>query len=136
MKKTPNKSVESNKPTSLFKEIAFTIYAVTDIKKSRAFYEGVLGLVPNDDFPAKPDSVWIEYNIGPGTLSIGCSPDWKPSSDGAVAALEAIDFDKVMKILKDAKVEFKVEPMDFPGCKMAVVYDPDRNCVSIHHRKK
>jgi catechol 2,3-dioxygenase-like lactoylglutathione lyase family enzyme len=119
----------------LFKEIAFSIYAVTDIKKSRAFYEGVLGLVPNDDYPAKEDSMWIEYNIGPGTLSIGCSPDWKPSSDGAVVALEAIDFDAVMKKLKDAKVAFKVEPQDFPSCKMAVVFDPDKNCVLIHQRK-
>lgn len=119
----------------MFKNIAFTIYAVTDIKKSRAFYEGVLGLVPNDDFPAKPDSMWIEYNIGPSTLSIGCSPDWKPSSDGAVVALEAIDFDAVMKKLKDAKVPFKLEPQDYPTCKMAVIYDPDKNPILIHHRK-
>ena len=119
----------------MFKEIAFTVYAVTDIPKARAFYEGVLGLVPNDDFPATPDSMWIEYNIGPGSLSIGCSPDWKPSSDGAVAALEAIDFDAVMKKLKDAQVPFKLEPQDFPTCRMAVVYDPDKNCVCIHQRK-
>jgi catechol 2,3-dioxygenase-like lactoylglutathione lyase family enzyme len=123
------------KSTQLFKELAFTVYAVTDIKKSRAFYEGILGLVPNDDFPAKEGSMWIEYNIGPGSLSIGCSPDWKPSSDGAVAALEAIDFDTVMQKLKAAKVPFKLEPQDFPTCKMAVVFDPDRNCLLIHQRK-
>lgn len=91
--------------------------------------------MPNDDYPAKEDSMWIEYNIGSGTLSIGCSPDWKPSSDGAVVALEAVDFDAVVKKLKDAKVSFKIEPQDFPSCKMAVVYDPDRNCVAIHQRK-
>ena len=120
----------------MFKEIAFTIYAVTDIKRSRAFYEGVLGLVPNGEFDKDPASVWIEYNIGPGTLSIGCAPDqWKPSSDGAVAALEAIDFDAVIKKLKDAGVKFKVEPQDFPTCKMAAIFDPDNNVISIHQRK-
>lgn len=125
-----------SKQNNLFKEIAFTIYAVTDIKKSRAFYEGVLGLTPNSDFPSSEDSVWIEYNIGPGTLTIGCAPgQWKPSSDGAVAALEAVDFEAVIKKLKDAKVEFRVEPQDYPTCKMAVVFDPDKNCLLIHQRK-
>ena len=119
----------------MFKDIAFVVYAVTDIKKARAFYEGVLGLVPNTDFPAQEHSMWIEYNIGSSTLSIGCSPDWKPSSDGAVAGLEAVDFDVVIKKLKAASVPFKLEPQDFPTCKMAVVFDPDKNCVLIHHKK-
>jgi catechol 2,3-dioxygenase-like lactoylglutathione lyase family enzyme len=122
-------------PTPLFKDIAFSIYAVTDIKKSRAFYEGVLGLVPNNDFPAKEGSMWIEYNVGPSTLAIGCSPDWKASSDGAVVALEASDFDAAIKALKDANVSFKLEPQDYPTCKMAVVFDPDKNCVLIHYKK-
>src|SRR5690348_16416466 len=123
--------------TTLFKEIAFTIYAVTNIKKSRAFYEGILELVPNDDFPASDDTQWIEYNIGPGTLSIGCAPDqWKPSSDGASVALEAIDFDAVIKKLKDNNIKFKVEPMDFPTCRMAAVFDPDNNVIAIHQRAK
>ncbi len=119
----------------MFKEIAFTVYAVTDIPKSRAFYEGVLGLTPSGDFPPKEDSAWIEYNVGPGTLSIGCSPDWKPSEDGAVVALEAIDFDKTVLILKEKGVPFFMEPMDFPTCKMAVIQDPDKNKISLHHRK-
>ncbi len=121
--------------TPLFKDIAFSIYAVTDIKTSRAFYEGVLGLVPNDEYPAKEGSLWIEYAVGSGTLAIGCSPDWKPSSDGAVVALEAIDFDAVIQKLKAAKISFKLEPQDFPGCKMAVVFDPDKNCLLIHQKK-
>lgn len=119
----------------MFKEIAFTIYAVTDMPRARKFYEGVLGLTPNGEFDTKPDSAWVEYNIGPGTLAIGCAPDqWKPSSDGACAALEATDFDVVIAKLKAAKVEFRLEPQSYPTCKMAVIYDPDRNIILIHQR--
>lgn len=119
----------------MFKDIAFTIYAVTDIKRSRAFYEGVLGLVPNTEFDGSNNSPWVEYNIGSGTLAIGCSPDWKPSSDGAVVALEAIDFDATALKLKSANVEFKLEPQNYPGCSMFVIKDPDQNNILIHHKK-
>lgn len=119
----------------MIKSIAFSIYAVTDIARSREFYEGILGLVPNDEYKPTPDSKWIEYNIGEGTLAIGCSPEWKPSSDGASVALEVDDFDAMVKKLKAAGVTFRIEPMNFPGCSMAAFYDPDRNVVTIHHKK-
>lgn len=117
------------------KEVGFFIYAVTDIERARKFYEGVLGLKPNDDYPVTPDSKWIEYNIGSTTLAIGSSPDWKPSEDGATVALEMENFDEAIKHLKDNDVKFKMEPMDFPTCKMAVIYDPDKNIILIHQRK-
>ncbi|MBI5126589.1 MAG: VOC family protein [Candidatus Taylorbacteria bacterium] len=119
----------------MFKNIAFTVYAVTNIKRSRAFYEGVLGLKPNSEFDGSNNSPWVEYNIGEGTISIGCSPDWKPSPDGAVAALEANDFDLVIAHLKKNNVVFKVEPSVYPTCSMAVIEDPDKNKVLIHKKK-
>lgn len=119
----------------MFKDIAFTVYAVTDMTKSLAFYEGVLGLKTGTEFDGSNNSPWVEYIVGSGVLTLGCSPDWKPSSDGAVVALEAIDFDDVMKKLKEANVSFKLEPQDFPTCKMAVIYDPDKNCILIHQKK-
>lgn len=117
------------------KEIAFSIYAVTDIKKSRAFYEGALELVPSPEFPVKDDSAWIEYGIGSGTLAIGCSPEWKPSTDGACVALEVDDFDKAIEKLKAADVPFFMEPQSFPTCNMAVINDPDKNKIVIHKKK-
>jgi catechol 2,3-dioxygenase-like lactoylglutathione lyase family enzyme len=120
----------------MIKEIAFSIYAVTDIKKSRAFYEGILGLVPNGEFDKKEDSPWIEYNIGSGTLAIGCSPDWKPSEDGATVALEVDNFDEFVAELKNKGVTFKLEPQDYPTCKMSVIKDPDLNNILIHQRKQ
>ena len=47
--------------------IAFTGIPVTDIKRARAFYEGVLGLKVSGEFG---EGVWIEYEIGDDTLAI------------------------------------------------------------------
>lgn len=121
----------------MFKEIAFTIYPVTDMKRSRAFYEGVLGLVSNGEFGEGENPAWVEYSVGPSTLALGCAPnEWKPSSDGACAALEVEDFDALMKKLKEAKVEFRLEPATYPTCSMAVIFDPDRNILLIHKKNK
>jgi len=117
------------------KEVAFFVYAVTDIKKSRAFYEGILGLKPGADFPVSDDSKWIEYDINGVTLAIGQSEQWLPSSDGATAGLEVEDFAAAVAHLKENGVQFSLEASDFPSCSMAVVFDPDKNKVCIHKRK-
>jgi len=73
------------------KKIAFTGIPVTDMKRARAFYEGVLGLKAAGEFG---EGVWIEYEIGPDTLAIGSVGDqWKPSEDGTSVAIEVEDFD-------------------------------------------
>ncbi len=117
-------------------EIAFTCYPVTDIPKARAFYEGVLGLKP--DFLGRPEAEtpWVEYQIGPHTLTIGCGGDWKPSRDGGGVALEVSDFDAAVEKLRAANVPFRSEPYDGPICRMVPVFDPDGNTVVIHQRKK
>lgn len=119
----------------MIKEIGFTVYAVTDIAASRAFYEGVLGLVPSDAFGGATNTSWIEYDIGASTFAIGCSSEWKPSQDGASVAFEVDNFEDFTKSLKEKGVTFKMEPMEFPTCHMAVVKDPDLNNVLIHKRK-
>ena len=117
-----------------YKEIAFTAYPVSDVAKARRFYEGVLGLLPNA--PVKSDSqAWIEYDIGPGTLGIGCSEQWKPSRDGASVALEVEDFDTAIETLKSNQIEFVMGPLDLPSCQMVTVRDPDGNKVTLHRRK-
>lgn len=117
----------------MIKAIAFTIYAVTDMARSRAFYEGILGLVPSPDFGSEN---WVEYNIGEGTFTLGCSPDWKPSQEGAVISFEVDDLDAMVAKLKAANVTFKLDAMTFPSCSMAVIKDPDMNNVMIHKIKK
>ena len=119
----------------MIKDIAFSVYAVTDMKKARGFYEGVLGLQVNPEFDGRKNSNWVEYLVGSGALAIGSSPLWKPSQDGAVVALETDDFDGTVEALKAAGIIFHLEPQNFPTCQMAVVLDPDKNKVMIHKKK-
>jgi catechol 2,3-dioxygenase-like lactoylglutathione lyase family enzyme len=68
------------------KKIAFIGIPVTDIKRARGFYEGVLGLKVSGEFG---EGVWIEYEIGPDTLAIGSVGDqWKPSEDAPASLLK------------------------------------------------
>jgi predicted enzyme related to lactoylglutathione lyase len=117
-------------------EIAFTGYPVTDMARSRRFYEEVLRLTPTTTFSHEGRD-WIEYDIGPGTLAItNMSPDqWRPSSDGPAVALEVDDFDTAISALRDAQVRFNLEPMDSGVCRLAVVADPDGNSLAIHKRR-
>lgn len=116
-------------------EIAFVSYPVTDLKRARQFYEGVLGLKETHFFGDEKMG-FVEYDIGPGTLAIGCgAPDWKPSAGGGCAALEVDEFDAAVERLKENACQFKVEPMETGVFHMAVVSDPDGNSLIIHRRK-
>jgi predicted enzyme related to lactoylglutathione lyase len=120
----------------MIKEIAFVGYPTTSMKKARAFYEGILGLVPSTEFgPVTDESEFAEYAIGSGTFSLGCMPQWKPSKDGPSVAFEMEDLDEAIKKLKDNGVTFTMEKIDTPGCNMAIILDPDGNSVLIHKRK-
>ena len=116
-------------------EIAFTGYPVTNLKRARQFYEGVLGLKATHVF-GDEITAWVEYDIGSGTLSIGNgAPDWKPSAGGGSVGLEVDDFDAAIKQLKASGAAFRVEPIETPVCRMAVISDPDGNSITIHKRK-
>jgi predicted enzyme related to lactoylglutathione lyase len=118
-------------------DIAFFAYAVSDIQAARAFYEGVLGLTPNSEYDGTTNPNWIEYNIGEGTLGIGCAPGmWEPSSKGASAALEVDDFDAALEAIQGRKVPIVMGPHEFPSCRMVIIADPDGNKLTLHKRKK
>jgi predicted enzyme related to lactoylglutathione lyase len=119
----------------MFTKIAFSIYAVSDVPRARKFYEEILGLKTNGEFDGSKNPNWVEYEIGPDTLAIGCSPDWLPSEHGASVALEVDNFDEIVKDLQNKGVSFKIPPQDFPSCKMAVVLDPDKNNITLHQKK-
>jgi predicted enzyme related to lactoylglutathione lyase len=116
-----------------YKEIAFTVYAVTNMRRARKFYEGILGLKQSRVFSKN----FIEYDIGPGTLVVACAPDqWKPSRHGTSAALEVKNFAASVAHLRKKKVKFHVGPHDFPTCSMVAFRDPDGNVISLHQRKR
>jgi predicted enzyme related to lactoylglutathione lyase len=113
--------------------IAFVGIPVTDVKRARDFYEGVLVLkVPQEMMDGK----WVEYAIGGYTLAIAnVGEEWKPSDQGMAAALEVENFDEAIKHLKHQQVRFAAEPFETPCCHMAVVQDPDGNKLIIHKLK-
>jgi predicted enzyme related to lactoylglutathione lyase len=119
-----------------YKEISFIAYAVTRMARSRKFYEKVLGLKPNSFSSGKMKSMWMEYDIGPGTLAIGVSEEFKPSKHGSCAALEVMNFDAAIAQLKKHRVKFIIGPKDFPCCRMVAFRDPDGNKISLHQRKR
>ena len=116
------------------REIAFSCYAVTDMRRARGFYEGIFGLSATMDHKLE-NGHWVEYDIGSGTLAIGVAPGMQPSSDGCSVALEVDDFEAAIAELRAADVAFHLEPMETPVCFMAFVSDPDGNSVGIHQRK-
>jgi predicted enzyme related to lactoylglutathione lyase len=116
-------------------EIAFTCYPVTDMARARKFYEGVLGLKATMVVGEAGGMQWTEYDIGPGTLSIGAgAPNWHPRPDGCSVGLEMEDFDAAIKELKEKGVKFNMEPFPTPVCTMAFISDPDGNTICIHKR--
>lgn len=114
-------------------KIAFTGIPVTDMKRARAFYEGVLDLKVSGEYA---EGVWVEYAVGPDTLALASVGDqWLPSEQGTSVAIEVEDFQEAIRKLKVAVIRFSAEPMETPVCHMAVVQDPDGNKVIIHKLK-
>ena len=116
-------------------EFAFIVYPSTDQARSQAFYEGILGLTPTMSLSI-PDGFWVEYEVGPHTLAVGKEPFLKPSGDGPHLALEVDDFDQTIEHLRRHRVPFAHEPFDLPGCRAAIITDPDGNKLGIHQRKR
>ena len=116
-------------------EIAFTCYPVTDMARARAFYEGVLGLVPTTSYDMPNGSSWTEYEIGEGAFALGKYDGWIPSSAGRNVAFEVEDFDAAIASLRAAGAQFRMEPFETPVCHMAMVVDPEGTSVCIHKRK-
>lgn len=115
------------------RKLGFVATPVTDIKRARAFYEGVLGLEVSDEMMG---GKWIEYAVGGDTLAIASMGEqWTPSDQGTGAAFEVEDFDAAILKLKVAVIRFAAEPFETPCCHMAVVQDPDGNKIIIHKLK-
>jgi predicted enzyme related to lactoylglutathione lyase len=114
-------------------EIAFCCYSVTYMPRARAFYEGVLGLKPSTVVD-NGENKWVEYEFGMHALAIGSSPMFRPSPDGCSAALEVESFDDAIAHLIEHKVKFRMEPVQTPVCRMAMISDPDGNTMCIHKR--
>ena len=115
------------------RKIGFVAIPVTEMKRARGFYEGVLGLEVAEEMMS---GKWVEVPVGDETLAIAnVGPTWTPSDQGTGAALEVENFAEAIQRLKDRNVHFAAEPFETPCCHMAVVQDPDGNKLMIHKLK-
>ena len=114
-------------------ELAFCCYAVTDMSRARKFYEGALGLQPTT-VTDTPNGRWVEYSFGPHAIALGSAPGFTPNPDGCSAALEVEDFDAAIAHLREVGAKFRLEPLQTPVCRMAMIFDPDGNSICIHKR--
>jgi len=118
-------------------EIPFVGYPVSDIKRAREFYEGILGLTPgaiDQEIPEMPGKYWIEYKVGSHTLAI--SNAWEPSGQsGPSVAFEVEHFQDALEHLKSQGVKIVAECIETPGCRIALIEDWDGNGITIHKMK-
>ncbi len=115
------------------KKVAFSVYPIKDMAKSRAFYEGVLGLAPGEDF----NGGWQEYDLGGTTFAVSTmiSEYVKPGSQSAVS-FEVDDVKKYVEQLKAKGLTLENDTMETPVCWMAFVKDPDGNSIGLHQVKQ
>ncbi len=119
-------------PFPLFRDVAFVVYPVKDVKTSRRFYEGPLSLKPTANW----NDQWVEYDIGRGTLAITTADaGHQAGAHGASAGLEVTDLDAVLDRLKACAVPIVDGPFDSPACRGCVIRDPDGNELILHARK-
>ncbi len=115
-------------------EFAFVGYTVTNLKRARDFYEGIMGFKPATSW-GNDESGWQEYEVGPHTLAVVTENEaWKPSKNGTAVALEVDDFDASVAHLKANGVEFIFEPSESSVCRSVIIADPDGNRINIHKR--
>lgn len=114
------------------REIAFVVVPVKDLKKSRDFYEHVLGF----KVTAQWQDEWIEFNVGAGTLALTKEDErHKAGRHGATIGIEVSDFDGALASVREAGATIKDGPWDSPACLGCIVADPDGNELILHHKK-
>lgn len=116
----------------MFQKIAFTLFAVKDATRARAFYEDVLGLTRG---LASPDGTWTEYDLpSGGCLALFRHPDPKLAGapGGASVAFEVADLDALNERLKQAGVVYEGDMVHGPHCRMSNILDSEGNAIILH----
>jgi predicted enzyme related to lactoylglutathione lyase len=113
-------------------KIAFTLFAVDDASRARAFYEDVLGLTRG---LSSPDGTWTEYDLpGGGCLALFRHPNQahRAPPGGASIAFEVRDLDALDARLKAAGVAYRGERVHGPHCRMSNIRDTEGNAIILH----
>lgn len=115
--------------------IAFTVYPVTDMARTRNFYEMELGLTATNEYK----DFWVEYILGGACFALMDSAKMKAdvvpsSSAGGSLAFEVDDLDGFLKQLKSHGVKTKTDVIDSGGCRQVYILDPSGNAVGLHQK--
>jgi predicted enzyme related to lactoylglutathione lyase len=118
----------------MLQKVAFTMYPVADMSRARAFYGETLGLGPSSSGASSP---WVEFDLpGGGCLAITTvTPNQPSASAGGTIAFEVDDLPATIADLKAKGVDFAMEDIESPVCRMAIVKDPDGNAIILHKLK-
>jgi len=114
------------------KEFAFVFHPVTDIARARKFYEGLLGLKTGLQIEFAPGQWWIEYDVAGQALAISNA---MPSTPASSLNLEVADLDAAITTARAANVPIAFDVMEFPGCRIFGIKDPDGNQIGLHQHK-
>ncbi len=118
----------------MIKRLLHASLVVADLKKSRAFYEDVLGLKPNLNRPAlSVAGIWYDIGAAQLHLLVSSGPTAKrigsphPGQDAHIA-FAVTDIERVKEILKRADITFI---MSRSGRKALFCRDPDGNALEL-----
>ncbi len=113
-------------------DVAFIMYPVKDIQRSKEFYGATLGL------PQKgmDEAWWVEFDVGAATFGIGNIPNHGEPGTAQSLVLEVSDLPAFRDRLTAQNVQSS-EPMETPfHCLISVLEDPDGNKVWLHEKLK
>jgi catechol 2,3-dioxygenase-like lactoylglutathione lyase family enzyme len=111
--------------------VDFVMYNVKNMKRSRAFYRGLLGLKRGEEY----NEFWSEFSTQPVAVAL-CSAGRRSKWFGpGSVALAVDDVYASVDYLRAKGVKILAEPVETSVCYMAFVEDPDGNRVCIHARK-
>ena len=117
-------------------DVPFIAYPATDLKRSRDFYERIIGLKCTLDHELPEEGKrWIEYDIGNCALALSNIIPTNGES-GVGAAFEVEDLDFALEKLQSENVDIKTEVMASPSCRFFIIADPDGNDITIHQHNQ
>jgi predicted enzyme related to lactoylglutathione lyase len=112
------------------KNMAFTMYPVSDMPRAVAFYRDVLGLKETN----VKTGYWAEFDVDGQTFGIGNFEQVGKPGTAQSLALEIDDLAGFRTQLASRGGE-STEPHDLQYCQISVVRDPDGNSIWLHEAK-
>ena len=111
--------------TTLIKKVYHITFPVSDLKRTVAFYENILGLKKTGEWPN-----YAEFDVGGTHFGF--------EKGGKLEIFLIVDnVDKAYQSLKEKGVKFVTEPKDTHwGARAATIVDPNGNMFTLEHFKK